>query len=154
MNLLRGKSNGFLLFILFSSIFLWNAEHSRGEDRYSDWSSSSLRLTIKMTKKVFAVGEPVDGTILVENTYANTIPAVFHITLFHEDETVAELTTAIKQIPMGTNKFSLKEFGIPEFSNEPKAEGRWRIRILQQNVNDSYAAGATIRIVGPQDPQK
>ncbi len=110
---------------------------------------SPLEVEIQLPKESYQVGEPIDGQIIIENTYPASLPAVFTIKLFFNDKLFSEQTTAIKKVPMGTMEFTFKGFGIPVFNNKVEAEGEWRIHIVQLNMDESYAAEAKILIVPP-----
>lgn len=137
---------------LFLSLFLLTDRGVFGEI-HSDSPYSPLNITIKMEKTVFMVGEPVEGKVIVENTYPANLPAVFDIKLFHDGKMFPERSTAIKGVPSGTTEFSFKGFGIPQFNLTPAAEGLWRITIVQQNLDSSYAQEVTLRItaIPPQN---
>ena len=118
------------------------------EDMLKDDLHTPLRITIKIPRKVFKVNEPVNGTVIIKNTYPATLPAIFKIKLFHDGQEVSERVTSIATVYFGTTKFSFKNFGIPEFNNGAGSEGVWRVWIAQQG-RDSGAAGITVRIVAP-----
>lgn len=114
--------------------------------------SSPLRIEIKMKKNAFKIREPVQGTVIVENRYPTTLPAVFNIRLFHDGNQVAERITSVKELPPWKTKFSLKNFGIPLFNIHTGAQGLWRITVTQQGKEDRYLAQAIVRIIPATTP--
>lgn len=140
-----------MLAALCLSLFLAGGSRVFGDTR-ADELYSPLRIQIKIKKDVFRTGDPVNGTVIIENTYPAALPAVFNIRLFHDGTQSSELITAIKRVPSGKTVFSFKNFGIPRFNSGPGAEGVWRIRISQQS-RDSFAVEVTLRIVAPATPK-
>ncbi len=138
---IRGQ---FLLVPLF--FFLFNA-YCIAQDLYSSGMSSPLTVKIKMNKDVFKVGEDVEGNIKLRNTYANGIPAIFVITLFHEGKKISSIETFIKHVPLGETDFSFKTFGIPIFNDTSDSEGDWSIIVLQKDLDESYAQKSNVHIV-------
>jgi hypothetical protein len=108
---------------------------------------SPIKLTFRPDKTVFKVGEPVTGVIILNNTYPATLPGVFYVQLFRGKRLVTQSITSLKVIPAGTTHFSFKEFGISSFNLDERSVGKWRIRISQQNLDDSYAKEVTVRII-------
>ncbi len=105
-----------------------------------------ISLTIDLQKNVFEVGEPIEGTISVRNSYAATIPAGFNIKIFHDGTFVSQSFTTV-HIPLGTTKFSFKKFGIPIFNVDPSAQGEWHISIVQRGQNPAPAQEVTLHIM-------
>lgn len=109
---------------------------------------SPLKITIKIPKKTFKINEPIDGTVIVTNTYPDELPAVFMVKLFHDGQKFYAFLTAVEMIPFGTTKFPFKDFGIPAFNDGPGSKGTWQIKITQQNTASSPAE-VTLRVVTP-----
>jgi len=112
--------------------------------------TSAVTVKIKMPKAVFKTGEPVDGKVVLTNLYPAGFPVVFNIRVVHNDQVASALSTALKAVPQGTTEFSFKNFGIPQFNRGPEAEGAWRITIVQQNLDQSQGATATLQILPEQ----
>ena len=140
-----------ILFPLCVGFFILSAGHVFGY-RGSNGSYSPIRVTIQMKETVFKIGEPVEGTVVLENTYPANLPATFNIKLFHEGKPVSDLLTAIERVPSGTTPFSFKAFGVPFFNKGVASEGTWRLSIVQQNLDESYSKEITIQIVRENAP--
>ncbi len=138
----------FQVFILLFSGFLLSTSQASAKMKSVKYRSP-LKVEIKLPKESYQVREPIDGQIIIENTYPASLPAVFTIKLFFNDKLFSEQTTAIKKVPMGTIEFTFKGFGIPAFNDKVEAEGEWRIHIVQLNMDESYAVEAKILIVPP-----
>lgn len=108
---------------------------------------SSVTLKVKMKKVNFKVGEPVEGKITIENDYPANIPIVFKIRLYHDGYFVSEVLTSAKGIPFGKTEFTFRGFGVPLFNAERDSVGLWKIKFIQQHLDESYAKTATVRIV-------
>ena len=146
--MLRLKFNSHQLLPLFLTVVSLNANNVLAETYSHD--DNPLTIQIKTEKTVFEIGEAVEGTVILDNRYPASVLAVFNIRLFHDGKFVAQETTSIPQIPMGTMEFSFKHFGIPQFNDHPGTEGAWQITVVQQNRDVSYAAEVTIQIVPSQ----
>jgi hypothetical protein len=101
---------------------------------------SPLSIEIQMTKAVYGANEELEGVIVITNASSASFPATFDIQLFHEDDLREEMSAEIKSFLPGDNKYNFKELGIPQ--THPGGEGRWRLMIVQKDVNASYAATA------------
>lgn len=113
---------------------------------------SPLSVEIKMTKAVYAPHEPVDGLVVITNTSMISFPATFDIQLFYEDTLQEEVSAEIKSFLPGDNKYNFKELGVPQ--THPHAEGRWRLIIVQKNVDPAeYAAEAVFIVQDIQNSQ-
>lgn len=105
--------------------------------------SSPLTVTIKMTKAEYEVlKETIDGEIIITNSSMVSFPVLFDIKLFKDDVFKYHAMTAIKSFLSGENKFSFKDFGIPDIGSDPDSAGHWRLVIIQKDVDPSYAAKA------------
>lgn len=116
-------------------------------DQRSSFFTSSGSVKIEPSKEVFEVGEPLDGKIKIENVYANGIPVVFIIKLFHEDKQVNVLTTSIPHVPFGEMTTTFKSFGIPTFNSDPSSVGKWKIVIFLQDDDENKAQSTNIEII-------
>ena len=137
------------LFLFLCPLFL--SGKSAWGNVYANAPYSPLSIKIRMQKEVFKVGEPIVGTIVLQNIYSVGFSAIFDIKLFHENVLVSQLTTAIKRVPFGTTEFSFQGFGIPPFNDNSATQGNWRISIVQQNLDASYAKEVAIHII-PSSP--
>ena len=135
-----------LFYFLLSTLLLLNPDHLLAKS-YSSNDYNPLKIQIKMEKTTFEVGEPIEGWVIVHNSYPANVPAIFHVRLFHDGKLEDERTTSIPHIPEGTTDFSFKNFGIPVFNDRAGTEGEWRITIVQQNRDASDASETMIRIV-------
>ena len=135
-----------LFYFLLSTLLLLNPNPLLAKS-YSSDDYNPLKIQIKMEKTTFEVGEPVDGRVIVHNSYPANVPAIFHVRLFHDGKPESERTTSIPHIPQGTTKFSFKNFGIPKFNRHREAEGEWRIFIVQQNRDPSQGSEVILQIV-------
>ncbi len=134
-----------ILIICFGSLLL--ATHQASAKMKTVKYRSPLEVQIKLTKGSYQVGEPIDGEVVIKNTYSASLPAVFTIKLFFKDQLFSEQTTAIKRVPMGTVEFTFKGFGIPDFNHHTGAEGEWKIHIVQMNMDEHYAKEVKVLIV-------
>jgi hypothetical protein len=107
---------------------------------------SHIEVEIHPKKSVFQVLEPVDGTVILRNM-TRSLPATFNIFLFHDGVSAGEGRIHIPKVFTGTMKFSFKDFAISQFNNNTGAQGEWIIKILQQNVDESYATSSKVEIV-------
>lgn len=115
------------------------------EERYS----TPIRVEIRLEKDSFRVGEQVKGVVIIKNNYPAAVPAIFFIRLFREGTLSTEIRTSVGRLPSGSIDFVLKNFGLPNFNDHVGAEGKWKIQIIQQNVDESYAAEAELIILPP-----
>lgn len=113
-----------------------NISGCRGKSRELSAPYSALNIKINMKKREFAAGDPVTGTVVIHNTYPAALPAVFRIRLFHQGRLVEERTTSVATLLPGVTKIPFDKFGIPQFNNGPADEGRWRIVISQQGIDE------------------
>ncbi len=108
---------------------------------------SPFKVEIRLERDVYLVDEPLEGEVLITNTYPTTIPAVFNIRTYHEGREESSTFTALKGVPLGTSKFSFQSFGVPPLTTKPDAEGSWRITIAQQNHEPSDTGQVTLKVV-------
>ncbi len=137
---------GAFKFILIMVFFISQANSVFAQQR-REFFSTTGKVSIEPAKETFEVGETLEGKIKIENMYANGIPSVFIIRIFHEHKEVNRLTTSIPHVPFGEMTTSFKSFGIPAFNLDPSSIGTWRIVIFLQNTDESKAPSATIKIV-------
>ena len=123
---------------------------SSAANEWMDERSSALDIEINLPKTIFSLGEPIEGTITVMNTYAVTLSATFNIRLSRNGELVNELSTSIDHVPSGRTEFTFKGFGIPNFNSDDAALGSWQMSILQQDLDVSHARVISFQIV-PSD---
>ena len=114
-------------------------------------AAKPLEVTFKIAKVAYQAGEPVEGTIEINNKFPGTLPAAFDIILAHDDKVFPPFTTSLK-VPTGKTQFTLKQFGIPDFSLEADSVGLWRIVILQQNTDRSFTRVFQVRIHPASEP--
>lgn len=134
--------------VIFMMLLVFAGGALAKEDMREGDLHSPLKITIKLPKKVYKINEPIDGTVIIKNTYPAVLPAVFKIKLFHDGQQFYAFLTSAETIPFGTTKFSFKNFGIPDFNDRTGTEGTWRITITQQNT-ESSTAEVTLRVVAP-----
>ncbi len=142
---LRAKSISLWLIIFFFSLS-FPVGTAQGE-MYFNRLQSPIKVKIRAEKEIFNLGEPIKGTIVLDNTYPANISAVFVVTLFHDGSAAFQVTTSLKHIPAGPLKFSFREFGIPPFYDDPAAAGVWRIVVAQVAVDPSFGKEMTLRII-------
>ena len=140
-----------MIFLLLVVLFMTN---NAGAKIHDDQPYSSLSVKVEMKKNTFEIREPIEGEVIIKNIYPAVIPAVFHIRLFHDGKMVAERITSVQNLRMGTTKFSFHNFGVPDFNHDAGAEGDWHIKIIQQNLDESYAASVNVRIIAASGKTK
>jgi hypothetical protein len=96
-------------------------------------------------KKVFQSNENVDGQIIVNNAGPATLADSFNIRLYHNGKLIRELLTRMTAIPPGENRYSFKDFGIPQINDNPNAEGNWTMSIY--DVDPAYSKDVDFRII-------
>ena len=110
--------------------------------------SSPVSVTIKLAKDIIEPGEPLEGQVILTNISPVVFPASFDIRIFHNDQLVSSSTMSLKRVPRGITKFSFKHFGIRPFTTEdPDAEGSWRVTIVQLGLDSSHAAAASVNVL-------
>ena len=144
------KSKLFSLLLIFMSSL--STRSLLASDQPQDFASP-IAIEITMEKKVFKVGEPVSGTVRVDNSYPAPVPVIFTIQLFHDGKLISEFSTSVARVPMGPLDFSFKSFGIPRFNDTPSSAGQWRVHIVQKGMDESYAREAVVQII-PKVPSQ
>lgn len=113
------------------------------------FEDSAIKVSIQSNQDTFKLGETIEGAIGIYNGYANGIPNIFVIKIFHEKKEVNSLTTSIGRLPFGEMKMSFKSFGIPTFTKDPANLGSWEIRVFHQGDDPLKAATTTFEIIQP-----
>ena len=90
--------------------------------------SSPVAIKIVMSKSVYRVGDPIQGQVIITQRYASNIPAVFEMTLIHDNKVVKRSLISMKRVPGGRTQFSFGRFGIPQFNTSTEAKGNWTIK--------------------------
>ncbi len=148
MKIINFKMNFKILFLCF---FLFVVVPWGGPaDAAMNENDSALDVEIHLQKTTFASGEPIGGTVTVENKYPASFSAIFDIRLIHDGKLVNEFSTSIDRIPSGKTHFPFRAFGIPHFNSDETALGTWQISILQQNLDISHTKVISIQIVPPE----
>ncbi len=145
----NGAVNGAIVFFLTVSMSLLSSGPLQA-DPYSVKKYSPISLKIELPKDTYAVGERIDAKIVVSSTRGGGYPATFNIRLYHGKDLFDEYRTNFPRIFMGRTEYALNDFGIPPFNDSPAAVGDWNISILQQDLDVSNAAWATIHVVMPE----
>src|SRR5689334_10488268 len=83
----------------------------------SENTHNPLIIKFKMEKTVFDLGERINGKVEVENDYPSSLPAIFHIKIFHDDKPFSDLSTSVAGVPFGTTTFTFGSLGIPAFNS-------------------------------------
>ena len=108
---------------------------------------SPLTLQVEVPKDTFHIGEPIDGTIVVQNSMGGSYPVTFNIKLYHNNQVVREFRTEFQRVFFGRTEYSFKDFGIPPFNDAPAAVGEWNVSILQQDMDVSNARYVVIHVI-------
>ncbi len=125
-----------------------------------DQRSTPIAIHIQTGKPAYAPGEPVEGTIVLRNTYPSSLSAVFYIKILRDGQVYSELITSIKEIWPGTTRYFFKDFGIPAFNAGAESTGRWRIEVFQKDVDPYYGSAVDLLVNGkekqtaPEQPGK
>lgn len=112
----------------------------------------SVAVQIKMNKDTFAVAEPIEGRIFLQNTFMLSAKSTFDIELFHDKRLVTKATTTEMTIPYGRLVFSFRDFGVPVFNQKSGSEGEWRIKITPKGFDKN--AGEIIIHIGNSGGKK
>ncbi|MDP2652898.1 MAG: hypothetical protein Q8Q08_02580 [Candidatus Omnitrophota bacterium] len=114
---------------------------------------SYLSVKILLNKSEYALGEPVAGTVEINNTLGANQAATFDMMLFREDELEQQVMTGIKAVRSGANVYSFQDFGLSTMMGGIDTPGRWRLFILQKDVDRSYAAEADFAVLPEARPE-
>lgn len=93
--------------------------------------NTPFTVTIEMEKHTFKQNEPIAGNVVINNAAPATLPGSFEVTLYKDGEVRYTTTIFIKTIFPSSNKFQLKNFGIPALEENESTLGLWRLIIYQ-----------------------
>lgn len=111
---------------------------------WAEMATAVSDIEVTLEKKVFRVGDKLEGRIDVFNKYPAAIPIILKIKLQHENTDVFDSLLGIKIFP-GSNEYSLGIFNIPPLFNRPDAVGRWQL-LVGERVGDSYRTAVEFRV--------
>lgn len=102
-----------------------------------------FEVEIKLSKDIYALGEPLEGEIIVENTYPATIPVTFLMEMHHEGK-LKYSSRVNSPLLTGKQEFSFKTFAIPPAIEDSNLTGSWSIIIKQAGQEESARIEFTV----------
>ena len=132
-----------ILIIILSAVLFTTCAFA---DTQKLFLENPIKIHPQVNKTEFIIGEPLEGQILIENGYANGVPNVFIVKLFHNDKEFNSYTISVPRIPMGDMTLTFRACGIPELTQDIKNVGDWKIVVYQQNTVEELASSIKFKI--------
>jgi len=92
---------------------------------------SHFKIQIVMEKKVYALGEPIEGQVVIRTTAPSVLSGGFEVRLYQGGVLKSFKKIFINDLSLGATVFDFRKFGIPELPDEEGSLGTWRILIFQ-----------------------
>ena len=90
-------------------------------------------VSIHLDKRNYKMGDKLQGEVQIFSSVPSTIPKSYSVSIYRQGVLKKNFRTNIRMVFFGTNKYSLKEFGIPTLTQAYYGPGLWEIVIKESS---------------------
>ena len=117
-------------------------------------SEKQFDIRIILKKKVYKVGEALQGNISITNRLPVTVPVSFEARMYKNGKREYSNVISVKTFLPGQLSFKFRSFMISEEPFKYTDKGNWEIFIKKLNTNEDNATRVPFRVVSQDDPPK
>jgi hypothetical protein len=125
--------------LLLICVLLSGGTPSLAQDYPKRGLRTYLDVSIEMEKKVYTLGELLEGKVAIYNRAPATLFGGFDVKLYKDDDLRYATTVYVKTLFPGETKFRFKNFGVPKLREDESSLGGWRLVVHQSNRPEDTA---------------